>query len=62
VQWFSAIVPSHPDIQEKAHPEPDRVVGRNRLQPVNDEKDLPYLRAIIKVHMAPSTSLLGYYQ
>ncbi|KAF9517510.1 hypothetical protein BS47DRAFT_1290846 [Hydnum rufescens UP504] len=48
VQWFSAIMPSHPDIQEKAHAELDRVVGRNRLPTVNDEKDLPYVRAIIK--------------
>jgi len=48
MQWFSAIMPSHPDIQEKAHAELDRVVGRNRLPTVDDEKDLPYVRAIIK--------------
>jgi Cytochrome P450 len=54
-------MPSHPDIQEKAHAELDRVVGRNRLPTVDDEKDLPYLRAIIKVRMVPST-LLNCYQ
>ena len=49
IQWFSALIPSYPDIQGRAHAELDRVVGRNRLPTVEDEKDLPYVRAIIKV-------------
>jgi hypothetical protein len=49
MQWFSALIPSYPDIQARAHAELDRVVGRNRLPKVEDEPDLPYLRAIIKV-------------
>jgi hypothetical protein len=49
MQWFSALIPSYPDIQARAHAELDRVVGRNRLPNVEDERDLPYLRAIIKV-------------
>ncbi|KAF9517507.1 hypothetical protein BS47DRAFT_1359550 [Hydnum rufescens UP504] len=48
LQWFSAIMPSNPDIQAKAHAELDKVVGRNRLPTVDDEEDLPYIRAIIK--------------
>jgi hypothetical protein len=51
MQWFSALIPSYPDIQAKAHAELDRVIGRNRLPAVEDERDLPYLRAIIKVRI-----------
>ena len=49
MQWFSALIPAYPDIQAKAHAELDRVVGRNRLPDIKDEKNLPYVRAIIKV-------------
>ena len=49
MQWFAAIIPSYPEIQAKAHAELDRVVGRGRLPTVEDEKDLPYIHAIIKV-------------
>ncbi|KAF5380073.1 hypothetical protein D9615_006264 [Tricholomella constricta] len=48
MQWFSALIPAYPDIQAKAHAELDRVVGRDRLPTVEDEKDLPYIHAIIK--------------
>ncbi|KAJ3576647.1 hypothetical protein NP233_g278 [Leucocoprinus birnbaumii] len=48
MQWFSALIPAHPDILRKAHEELDRVVGRNRLPTVEDEKNLPYIHAIIK--------------
>lgn len=55
MQWFSALIPAYPDIQAKAHAELDRVVGRNRLPTVEDEKNLPYIHAIVKVlgHIAP---------
>jgi cytochrome P450 len=49
MQWFSALIPSYPDIQARAHAELDRVVGPNRLPAVADEQNLPYIRAIIKV-------------
>ncbi|KAG5640609.1 hypothetical protein DXG03_007942 [Asterophora parasitica] len=48
MQWFSALIPAYPDIQAKAHAELDRVVGRDRLPTVEDEKNLPYVHAIIK--------------
>ncbi|KAF5366564.1 hypothetical protein D9758_008987 [Tetrapyrgos nigripes] len=48
MQWFSALIPAHPEIQEKAHQELDNVVGRSRLPTMDDEKNLPYIRAIIK--------------
>ncbi|KAG6856614.1 hypothetical protein H0H87_002569 [Tephrocybe sp. NHM501043] len=48
MQWFSALIPAYPEIQAKAHAELDRVVGRNRLPTVADEKNLPYIHAIIK--------------
>ncbi|KAF7332959.1 Cytochrome P450 [Mycena venus] len=48
MQWFSALIPAHPEIQMKAHEELDRVVGRERLPTVDDEKNLPYCHAIIK--------------
>ncbi|KAF5318738.1 hypothetical protein D9619_011047 [Psilocybe cf. subviscida] len=48
MQWFSALIPAYPEIQAKAHAELDRVVGRDRLPTVEDEKSLPYIHAIIK--------------
>lgn len=48
MQWFSALIPSHPEIQKRAQEELDRVVGRDRLPNVEDEANLPYCHAIIK--------------
>ncbi|CAG7953711.1 unnamed protein product [Penicillium salamii] len=48
MQWFSALIPAYPEIQKKAQEELDRVVGRDRLPDVDDEKNLPYCHAIIK--------------
>ncbi|KAG7085967.1 hypothetical protein E1B28_003492 [Marasmius oreades] len=48
MQWFSALIPAYPEIQKKAQDELDRVVGRDRLPTIADEKDLPYIHAIIK--------------
>ncbi|PHH58662.1 hypothetical protein CDD81_4891 [Ophiocordyceps australis] len=48
IQWFQALIPSYPEVQRRAHDELDCVVGRDRLPGVEDEKDLPYCRAIIK--------------
>lgn len=42
MQWFSALIPAYPEIQKKAQEELDRVVGRDRLPTIEDEKDLPY--------------------
>ena len=39
----------HPEAQERAHEELDRVVGRDRPPTVMDEQELPFIRAIIKV-------------
>ncbi|KAK8122217.1 hypothetical protein PG984_010887 [Apiospora sp. TS-2023a] len=47
-QWFQALIPSYPEIQRRAQAELDTVVGRDRLPSVEDEKHLPYCRAIIK--------------
>ncbi|KAJ7218927.1 cytochrome P450 [Mycena rebaudengoi] len=52
MQWFSALIPAYPDIQQRAHEELDRVVGRDRPPTVEDEKaeyiNLPYCHAIMK--------------
>ncbi|KAG6916524.1 hypothetical protein DXG01_006465 [Tephrocybe rancida] len=48
IQWFLALIPSHPDIQARAHEELDRVIGRDRWPNMEDEAQLPYIRAIIK--------------
>lgn len=58
MQWFWALIPTHPEIQAKAHEELDRVVGRDRLPNVDDEKNLPYIHAIIKVFFYVRTSPL----
>ncbi|KAJ7337558.1 cytochrome P450 [Mycena albidolilacea] len=48
IQWFLALLPSHPDIQARAHDELDRVIGRDHWPSAGDEAHLPYIRAIIK--------------
>jgi cytochrome P450 len=48
-QWFAAHIPAFPLMQARAQLELDRVVGRDRLPQPEDEKNLPYVRAIIKV-------------
>ena len=48
MQWFSALIPAYPDIQRRAQEELDRVIGRDRLPTIEDEKDLPFCHAIIK--------------
>ncbi|CAJ2509330.1 Uu.00g143560.m01.CDS01 [Anthostomella pinea] len=48
IQWFSALIPSHPDVQKRAQEELDRVIGRDRLPTVEDEIHLPYCHAIVK--------------
>lgn len=48
MQWFSAMIPTYPEVQKRAQDELDQVVGRDRLPTVEDEKNLPYCHAIIK--------------
>jgi len=48
MQWFSALIPAYPEIQRKSQEELDRVVGRDRLPTIEDEKNLPYCQAVIK--------------
>ncbi|KAJ6589483.1 cytochrome P450 [Mycena capillaripes] len=48
MQWFLAFMVTHPEVAATAHAEIDRVVGRKRMPNNDDEKDLPYVRAIIK--------------
>ena len=48
MQWFSALIPAYPEIQRLAQAELDRVVGRDRLPTIEDEKNLPYCHAIVK--------------
>lgn len=38
----------HPEIQQKARIEIDRVVGKNRLPDFGDLESLPYVAAIVK--------------
>ena len=48
-QWFAAHISAFPQMQARAQMELDSVVGRDRLPSHEDEKNLPYVRAIIKV-------------
>ena len=47
---------SNPDAIKKAQQELDKVVGPDRTPTFEDEKSLPYIRAIVKV---PSLSILA---
>ena len=38
----------HPQVQDRAQEELDRVIGRERLPTLEDEEDLPYIGALIK--------------
>jgi cytochrome P450 len=38
----------HPHVQEKAHEELDRVLGKGHLPNFSDEAQLPYVTAIVK--------------
>lgn len=49
---------SNPDAVMKAHEELDRVVG-DRPPTFEDEKDLPYIRAIVKVTHAHPRLIAG---
>jgi hypothetical protein len=48
---------SNPSVVEKAHKELDRVVGSDRTPTFEDESDLPYIRAIVKVSFRPQKGL-----
>ena len=48
MQWFSALIPAYPEVQKRAQEELDRVVGRDRLPTVDDEKDLPYCHVSLR--------------
>ncbi|KDQ57973.1 hypothetical protein JAAARDRAFT_193457 [Jaapia argillacea MUCL 33604] len=45
MQWFSA---AYPEIQAKAHAELDCVIGQDCMPSIDDEKNLPYIHAIVK--------------
>ena len=48
ILWSLALIASHPDVQRRAHEELDKVSGRQTWPSAEDEKQLPYIRAIIK--------------
>lgn len=45
---FFLMMTLHPEVQQRAQAEIDRVVGKGRLPNINDQKDLPYTMAVIK--------------
>jgi cytochrome P450 len=38
----------HPEIQEKAQEELDRIIGKGQLPNFHDEASLPYISALVK--------------
>lgn len=58
-------MPTHPQIQAKAHEELDRALGREHWPTPEDERRLPYVRAIVKevsvlpVSLQPKSNSVG---
>jgi cytochrome P450 len=51
-----------PEVQAKAQSEIDRVIGSSRLPTIDDEKDLQYIRAIVKESLRwMPTAMLGAF-
>ncbi|KAG9306928.1 hypothetical protein G9A89_004027 [Geosiphon pyriformis] len=48
IYWLIAILANHPEFQQKAHDELDKVVGRERLPNISDFNSLPYIQSLIK--------------
>ncbi|GJE91706.1 cytochrome P450 [Phanerochaete sordida] len=48
LSWFTHAMLTHPEVQQKAQAELDRVVGPDRLPGVEDRDSLPYVNAILK--------------
>ena len=48
IQWFLALIASHPDVLARAHAELDMVIGQDYWPSAEDEQRLPYIRAVIK--------------
>ena len=47
VCWTLLLLIHNPEVQEKLHEELDQVVGPNRLPELEDERNLPYLKATL---------------
>jgi len=48
ITTFFLVMTLHPQVQQRAQAEIERVVGKDRLPNLNDQKDLPYVVAVIK--------------
>ena len=48
ITTFIAAMLLHPKVQERAHEEIDRVIGRDRLPDFNDRDSLPYLQCVMQ--------------
>ena len=50
---------SNPEVLPRAHEELDRIIGADRPPNFNDEPNLPYTRAIVKVIPSSAILILG---
>nr|ABV80352.1 cytochrome P450-dependent monooxygenase [Selaginella moellendorffii] len=59
-EWAMAEIIKHPKVQEKAHEEMDRVIGKERIITEVDVQQLPYLQSIVKeaLRLHPTTPLM----
>ncbi|KAG9287076.1 hypothetical protein G9A89_023041 [Geosiphon pyriformis] len=63
IHWLIGILANHPEFQQKAHEELDRVVGRERLPTNSDFTSLLYIQSLVKetLRWAPPLSLAFRY-
>jgi hypothetical protein len=58
LNWLYVAILSKPKVLVKAHEELDRVIGSDRTPTFEDEHNLPYIRAMLKVYSPRSQQKL----
>ncbi len=62
INTFLLMMVCHPEIQNEAQEELDRVIGKGQLPDFTDESTLPFISALVKETLRSDTyQLFGFY-